>query len=69
MKYKHIKGLELQKPAYLLVPNRDVRKLLNGEEVEVEKEAVEQLEGLGVKLEEVSKERPKKKIKKEDKGE
>ena len=59
MKYKHIKGLELQKPAYLLVPNRDVRKLLNGEEVEVEKEAVEQLEGLGVKLEEVSKERPK----------
>jgi len=69
VKYKHIKGLELQKPAYLLVPNRDVRKLLNGEEVEVEKEAVEQLEGLGVKLEEVSKERPKKKIKKEDKGE
>ena len=69
MKYKHIKGLELQKPAYLLVPNRDVRKLLNGEEVEVEKEAVEQLEGLGVKLVEVSKERPKKKIKKEDKGE
>ena len=69
MKYKHIKGLELQKPAYLLVPNRDVRKLLYGEEVEVEKEAVEQLEGLGVKLEEVSKERPKKKIKKEDKGE
>ena len=69
MKYKHIKGLELQKPAYLLVPNRDVRKLLNGEEVEVEKEAVEQLEGLGVKLEVVSKERPKKKIKKEDKGE
>ena len=65
MKYKHIKGLELQKPAYLLVPNRDVRKLLNGEEVEVEKEAVEQLEGLGVKLEEVSKERPKKKIKKQ----
>ena len=64
MKYKHIKGLELQKPAYLLVPNRDVRKLLNGEEVEVEKEAVEQLEGLGVKLEEVSKERPKNKIKK-----
>jgi len=66
MKYKHIKGLQLQKPSYLSTPNSKIRELLAGKEVELEKENVEEFESLGVQVQPIRKE-PKKKVKKEEK--
>ena len=66
MKYKHIKGLQLQKPSYLSTPNQKIRQLLAGEEVELEKENLEEFESLGVQVQPIRKE-PKKKVKKEEK--
>ena len=40
MKYKHIKGLQLQKPSYLDTPNQKIRELLEGKEVELSEENV-----------------------------
>ena len=40
MKYKHIKGLQLQKPSYLETPNQKIRELLEGKEVELNEENV-----------------------------
>ena len=67
MKYKHIKGLQLQKPSYLNTPNQKIRQLLAGKEVELEKENLEEFESLGVQVQPVKKEQPKKKVKKEEK--
>mgnify|MGYP003141685988 FL=1 len=66
MKYKHIKGLQLQKPSYLSTPNQKIRELLAGGEVELEKENLEEFESLGVQVQPIRKE-PKKKVKKEEK--
>jgi hypothetical protein len=66
MKYKHIKGLQLQKPSYLSTPNSKIRELLAGGEVELEKENLEEFESLGVQVQPIRKE-PKKKVKKEEK--
>lgn len=66
MKYKHIKGLQLQKPSYLSTSNQKIRELLAGGEVELEKENLEEFESLGVQVQPVKKE-PKKKVKKEEK--
>ena len=66
MKYKHIKGLQLQKPSYLSTPNQKIRELLAGKEVELEKENLEEFESLGVQVQPIRKE-PKKKVKKEEK--
>mgnify|MGYP003122913189 FL=1 len=66
MKYKHIKGLQLQKPSYLSTPNFKIRELLAGKEVELEKESLEEFESLGVQVQPIKKE-PKKKVKKEEK--
>ena len=66
MKYKHIKGLQLQKPSYLSTPNSKIRELLAGKEVELEKESLEEFESLGVQVQPIKKE-PKKKVKKEEK--
>lgn len=66
MKYKHIKGLQLQKPSYLKTPNQKIRELLAGKEVELEKENLEEFESLGVQVQPVKKQ-PKKKVKKEEK--
>jgi len=66
MKYKHIKGLQLQKPSHLDTPNQKIRELLAGGEVELEKENLEEFESLGVQVQPVKKE-PKKKVKKEEK--
>jgi hypothetical protein len=66
MKYKHIKGLQLQKPSYLSTPNSKIRELLAGGEVELEKENLEEFESLGVQVQPIKKE-PKKKVKKEEK--
>jgi len=66
MKYKHIKGLQLQKPSYLSTPNFKIRELLAGGEVELEKESLEEFESLGVQVQPIKKE-PKKKVKKEEK--
>ena len=66
MKYKHIKGLQLQKPSYLKTPNQKIRELLAGKEVELEKENLEEFESLGVQVQPIRKE-PKKKVKKEEK--
>ena len=65
MKYKHIKGLQLQKPSYLQTPNQKIRELLAGKEVELTEENLAELEQLGVKVEPIKKEQPKKKVKKE----
>ena len=61
MKYKHIKGLQLQKPSYLSIPNQKIRELLAGGEVELEKENLEEFESLGVQVQPVKKQKPKKK--------
>ncbi len=67
MKYKHIKGLQLQKPAYLNTPNRKIRELLEGKEVELNEDNLAEFESLGVQVEPVKKEKPKKKkVKKEE---
>jgi len=66
MKYKHIKGLQLQKPSYLSTPNSKIRELLAGKEVELEKQNLEEFESLGVQVQPIRKE-PKKKVKKEEK--
>lgn len=66
MKYKHIKGLQLQKPSYLSTSNQKIRELLAGGEVELEKENLEEFESLGVQVQPIRKE-PKKKVKKEEK--
>jgi hypothetical protein len=61
MKYKHIKGLQLQKPSYLSTSNQKIRELLAGGEVELEKENLEEFESLGVQVQPVKKQKPKKK--------
>jgi hypothetical protein len=61
MKYKHIKGLQLQKPSYLNTPNQKIRELLAGKEVELEKENLEEFESLGVQVQPIKKQKPKKK--------
>ena len=61
MKYKHIKGLQLQKPSYLKTPNQKIRELLAGKEVELEKENLEEFESLGVQVQPIKKQKPKKK--------
>ena len=61
MKYKHIKGLQLQKPSYLKTSNQKIRQLLAGGEVELEKENLEEFESLGVQVQPVKKQKPKKK--------
>ena len=67
MKYKHIKGLQLQKPSYLQTPNQKIRELLEGKEAELNEENVAEFESLGVQVEPVKKEQPKKKkVKKEE---
>ena len=66
MKYKHIKGLQLQKPSNLETPNRKIRDLLSGKEVELEKENLEEFESLGVQVIPIDK-KPKKKVKREEK--
>jgi hypothetical protein len=67
MKYKHIKGLQLQKPSYLETPNQKIRELLEGKEVELNEENVAEFESLGVQVKPVEKEQPKKKkVKKEE---
>ena len=60
-KYIHKKGLQLQKPSYLNTPNRKIRELLDGKEVELEKENLEEFESLGVQVQPVKKQKPKKK--------
>ena len=50
MKYIHKKGLQLQKPSYLNTPNRKIRELLDGKEVELKKENLEEFEKLGVQV-------------------
>jgi len=66
MKYKHIKGLQLQKPSNLKTTNRKIRDLLVGKEVELKKESLEEFESLGVQVQPIRKE-PKNKVKKEEK--
>jgi hypothetical protein len=65
MKYIHKKGLQLQKPSYLNTPNQKIRELLDGKEVELEKENLEEFESLGVQVVPAKKQKPKKKIDKE----
>lgn len=66
MKYKHIKGLQLQKPSYLQTPNQKIRELLDGKEVELSEDNLAEFESLGVQVEPVEK-KTKKKPKKEEK--
>ena len=66
MKYKHIKGLQLQKPSYLETPNQKIRELLEGKEVELNEENVAEFESLGVQVEPVKNKPKKKKVKKEE---
>ena len=65
MKYIHKKGLQLQKPSYLKTPNQKIKELLQGKEVELDKEILEEFESLGVEVIPASKAKPKKKKDKE----
>jgi len=65
MKYKHIKGLQLQKPAYLKTPNQKIRELLEGKAVVLTEENLAEFESLGVQVEPI--EKKVKKPKKEEK--
>lgn len=65
MKYKHIKGLQLQKPAYLKTPNQKIRELLEGKAVVLTEENLAEFESLGVQVEPIEKKI--KKPKKEEK--
>ena len=66
MKYIHKKGLQLQKPSYLKTSNQKIRELLDGKEVELKKENLEEFESLGVQVVSAEKkQKPKKKIDKE----
>tara|TARA_Y100001937_G_scaffold51797_1_gene71871 strand:+ start:675 stop:872 length:198 start_codon:yes stop_codon:yes gene_type:complete len=62
MKYKlaKTKGLKLQY-GYTETPNIVCRKLLRGEEVNLKKEELEELESLGVQLKPIEKLKPSKK--------
>jgi len=66
MKYKHIKGLQLQKPSYLETPNQKIRELLEGKEVELNEDNLAEFESLGVQVEPVENKPKKKKVKKEE---
>jgi len=66
MKYKHIKGLQLQKPSYLKTPNQKIRELLEGKEVELNEDNLAEFESLGVQVEPVENKPKKKKVKKEE---
>ena len=66
MKYKHIKGLQLQKPSYLKTSNQVIRELLDGKEVELSEENVAEFESLGVQVKPSNKKPKKKKVKKEE---
>ena len=66
MKYKHIKGLQLQKPSYLETPNQKIRELLEGKEVVLSEENVAEFESLGVQVKPINKKPKKKKVKKEE---
>jgi len=66
MKYKHIKGLQLQKPSYLNTPNQKIRELLDGKEVELNEDNLAEFESLGVQVEPVENKPKKKKVKKEE---
>jgi len=66
MKYKHIKGLQLQKPSYLKTSNQVIRELLDGKEVELSEENVAEFESLGVQVKPVENKPKKKKVKKEE---
>jgi hypothetical protein len=66
MKYKHIKGLQLQKPSYLQTPNQKIRELLEGKEVELNEDNLAEFESLGVQVEPVENKPKKKKVKKEE---
>ena len=66
MKYKHIKGLQLQKPSYLQTPNQKIRELLYGKAVELSEENVAEFESLGVQVKPVENKPKKKKVKKEE---
>tara|TARA_R100000700_G_C3156641_1_gene133733 strand:+ start:88 stop:279 length:192 start_codon:yes stop_codon:yes gene_type:complete len=60
MKYKLKSGLKLQY-GHTKTPNWICRKLLKGEEVELTKEELTELESLGVKFESIGKKKPSKK--------
>ena len=66
MKYKHIKGLQLQKPSYLETSNQKIRELLEGKEVVLSEENVAEFESLGVQVKPVENKPKKKKVKKEE---
>ena len=66
MKYKHIKGLQLQKPSYLNTPNQKIRELLDGKEVELNEDNLAEFESLGVQVEPVENKPKKQKVKKEE---
>jgi hypothetical protein len=66
VKYKHIKGLQLQQPNNLKISNKKVRQLLEGKAVVLREEDVIEFESLGVQVESIEKEKPKKKLKKEE---
>jgi hypothetical protein len=66
MKYKHVKGLQLQKPNNLKVSNAKILELLENKEVELNNKEVAEFESLGVQVKPLN-EKPKiKKVKKEE---
>lgn len=64
MKFKHVKGLELQNRNMLMAPNFKLRALLAGKEVDLNKEEAEDLKRCCI-IQPVQEQVKKKKVKKE----
>lgn len=60
MKYKLVSGLKLQY-GYTQTSNRIVRNLIDGQEVELNKEELAEFESLGVQVKPTQKKKPSKK--------
>ena len=63
-KYVHVKGLQYQNQLNLKIGGVQYRQLIQGQETELSKEELEDLEGIGVKLKPVAPSTKQKTIKK-----
>ena len=66
-KYVHVKGLQHQNRLNLKISGVQYRQLVQGQEVNLSKEELENLEGMGIQLNPVTPSTKQKPIKKDDK--
>ena len=66
-KYVHVKGLQYQNRLNLKISGSQYRNLIKGQEVNLSKEELEDLEGIGIRLKPITPSTKQKTIKKDDK--